>query len=215
MRRRLSILGLLVGLIAPLRGLSAQVQLEVVVSGGSLTVTDPPSIVGTNLLADPKTRELLRNGFPTRLHYRAELWRESGWFNERESATEWDIYVSYDPASQQYRVARQHGKQFENFGGFSTLTAAEEPLALPYRVELRPRSKGRRYYYNVALDIETLSVSDLDELQRWLRGEFQPAVRGRNNPANAIKNGVGTLLSRILGGERRHYERRSETFRSG
>ena len=215
MRQLLSIFGLLLALGAPLGAQSAQVQLEVVVPGGSLTVSEPPSIVGTNLLADPKTRELLRNGFPARLHYRAELWRKSGWFDERESLTEWDIYVSYDPASHEYRVARQHGRQFDNFGGFATLTAAEEPLGLPYRVQLRPRNKGRQYYYNVVLDIETLSVSDLDELQRWLRGEFQPAVRGRNNPANALKNGVGTLLSRLLGGERRHYERRSETFRSG
>jgi hypothetical protein len=82
-------------------------------------------------------------------------------------------------------------------------------------VPLRPRSQGGRYYYNVFLDITTLDVSDLDELQRWLRGEFQPAVHGKTNPASALKNGIGTLLSRLLGGERRHYEQRSETFTAG
>jgi hypothetical protein len=71
-----------------------------------------------------------------------------------------------------------------------------------------------RYYYNVVLDVETLSVSDLDELQRWLSGELQPAVRGKRAPLSALRRGFGTLLSRVLGGEKRHYEARSGTFRA-
>jgi hypothetical protein len=60
-----------------------------------------------------------------------------------------------------------------------------------------------------------LSVSDLDQLERWLRGELRPAVRGENNPLTAIGEGARTLVTRILGGERRHYEKRSGTFRAG
>jgi hypothetical protein len=191
------------------------VQLDVIVPAGNLAAAQTPSIVGKNLLADPTTRELLRNGFPTKLHYKVELWREKGWFNDIEGATEWEVLVQYDPAAQVYRAVRRNGKQLEDFGGFATLTSAEEPLSRPYRVPLRPRAQGGRYYYNVFLDITTLDVSDLDELQRWLRGEFQPAVRGKTNPASALKNGIGTLLSRLLGGERRHYEQRSETFTAG
>jgi hypothetical protein len=203
--------------VAPLGRSWAQsaVQLDVIVPAGTLTATQAPSIVGKNLLADATTRELLRNGFPTKLHYKLELWREKGLFNDVEGTTEWDVLVQYDPASQVYRAVRRNGRQLEDFGGFATLTSAEEPLTRPYRVSLRPRTQGGRYYYNVFLDITTLDVSDLDELQRWLRGEFQPAVRGRTNPASALKNGIGTLLSRLLGGERRHYEQRSETFTAG
>jgi hypothetical protein len=62
--------------------------------------------------------------------------------------------------------------------------------------------------------VESLSVSDLDELQRWLRGELQPAVRGRRSPFSALREGFGTLLSRVLGGETRHFESRSGTFRA-
>jgi hypothetical protein len=65
------------------------------------------------------------------------------------------------------------------------------------------------------LDVEALSVSDLDQLERWLRGELRPAVRGRSNPVNAISSGVRTVVTRVLGGERRHYRRRSGTFRAG
>ena len=192
-----------------------QVQLDIIVPAGSFAATQSPSIVGKNLLADPTTRELLRNGFPTKIHYKVELWREKGLFNDIEGSTEWEVLVQYDPAAQVYRAVRRNGRQLEDFGGYSTLTSAEEPLSRPYRVPLRPRAPGGRYYYNVFLDISTLDVSDLDELQRWLRGEFQPAVRGKTNPASALKNGIGTLLSRLLGGERRHYEQRSETFTAG
>jgi hypothetical protein len=192
-----------------------QVQLDVIVPAGTLAAAQAPSVVGKNLLADPTTRELLRNGFPTKLHYKLELWREGGLFNDVESSTEWDVLVQYDPAAQVYRAVRRNGKQLEDFGGFATLTSAEEPLTRPYRVPLRPRAQGGRYYYSVFLDITTLDVSDLDELQRWLRGELQPAVHGKTNPASALKNGIGTLLSRLLGGERRHYEQRSESFTAG
>jgi hypothetical protein len=191
------------------------VQLDIIVPAGTLAATQAPSVVGKNLLADPTTRELLRNGFPTKLRYKVELWREKGLFNDIEGSMEWEVLVQYDPASQVYRAVRRNGKQLEDFGGFATLTSAEEPLSRPYRVPLRPRAQGGRYYYNVYLDITTLDVSDLDELQRWLRGEFQPAVHGKTNPASALKNGIGTLLSRLLGGERRHYEQRSETFTAG
>lgn len=193
----------------------SRVQLDVIVPAGTLTATQAPSVVGKNLLADPTTRELLRNGFPTKLHFKLELWKEKGLFNDVEGSTEWEVLVQYDPAAQVYRAVRRNGKQLEDFGSFATLTSAEEPLTRPYRVPLRPRSQGGRYYYNVFLDVTTLDVSDLDELQRWLRGEFQPAVRGKTNPASALKNGIGTLLSRLLGGERRHYEQRSETFTAG
>lgn len=192
-----------------------RVQLDVIVPAGTLTATQAPSIVGKNLLADATTRELLRNGFPTKLHYKLELWREKGLFNDVESSMEWEVLVQYDPAAQVYRAVRRNGKQLEDFGGFATLTSAEEPLNRPYRVPLRPKAQGGRYYYNVFLDITTLDVSDLDELQRWLHGELQPAVHGKTNPASALKNGIGTLLSRLLGGERRHYEQRSETFTAG
>lgn len=200
---------------APTALAQSPVQLDIIVPAGTLTASEAPSIVGKNLLTDPTTRELLRNGFATKLHYRVELWREKSWFNDIEGSTEWDVLVQYDPAAQAYRAVRRNGRQLEDFGSFPTLTSVEEPLSKPYRVPLRPRAQGGRYYYNVVLDITTLDVSDLDELQRWLRGEFQPAVRGKTNPASAIKNGLGTLLSRLLGGERRHYEQRSETFTAG
>jgi len=60
-----------------------------------------------------------------------------------------------------------------------------------------------------------ISMSDLDELERWLRGELRPAVRGKRNPGTALGRGISTLATRLLGGEKRRYEQRTETFRVG
>jgi hypothetical protein len=171
-----------------------------------------PQIGFARVLDDEQTRELVRSGFPAQLHFRLELWRVGRWVNEMERAVEWDIVVGYDPAAQSYRVRRRFGSQVEDLGAFATLSSAQAASERPVRVPLSPRRRGTRYYYNLTLDVEALSVSDLDQLERWLRGELRPAVRGENNPLTAIGSGALTLVTRILGGERRHYERRSGTF---
>ena len=81
------------------------------------------------------------------------------------------------------------------------------------RVPLNAPNRGR-FYYNAVLDVEVLSLSDLDELERWLRGELRPAVSGRRNPGTALTRGVRTLVVRLLGGTRRHFETRTGTFRT-
>ena len=70
-----------------------------------------------------------------------------------------------------------------------------------------------RYYYAATVDVEVLSLTDLDELERWLRGELRPAVRGQRNPGTAVTRGVRTLVVRLLGGTKRHIEARSATFK--
>jgi hypothetical protein len=171
-----------------------------------------PQVVFADVLNDEQTRELVRAGFPAQLRFRLELWRVGRWVNELERSVEWDMVVGYDPGAQSYRVRRRFGNQLEDLGAFSTLSSAQAASERPLRVPLAPRRTGRRYYYNLILDVEALSVSDLDQLERWLRGELQPAVRGDNNPLTALGSGARTLVTRILGGERRHYEKRSGTF---
>jgi hypothetical protein len=182
--------------------------------GNGVTGGAGPQIAFAHVLDDEQTRELVRSGFPAQLHFRLELWRVGRWINEVERAVEWDIVVGYDPGSQSYRVRRRFGSQVEDLGAFPTLSSAQTASERSVRVAVTPRRPGRRYYYNLTLDVEALSVSDLDQLERWLRGELRPAVRGENNPLTAIGSGALTLVTRILGGERRHYEKRSPTFRA-
>ena len=172
-----------------------------------------PEVGFANVLDDEQTRELVRAGFPAQLRFRLELWRVGRWIDELERSIEWDLVVGYDPAAEAYRVRRRLGNQLEDLGAFATLASAQTAAERPVRVPLAPRRRGSRYYYNFVLDVEALSVSDLDQLERWLRGELRPAVRGENNPLTALGSGARTLITRILGGERRHYEKRSATFR--
>jgi len=175
----------------------------------------PPA--GANVRAQrlfyPELRELLLHGFPAALHFRLELWRVGGMFDDIESATQWDVLVRYEPYTRSYFMVRQKGeREIESLGPFETLEAVEAEISKPYPQVLQPRRPRARYYYNVVLDVESLSVSDLDELERWLSGELRPAVRGKRAPLSALRRGIGTLLSRVLGGEKRHYEARSGTF---
>lgn len=186
-------------------------QLEVSV----LAANSPPagaSVRAERMLNDANTRALLQNGFPTQMRYRLELWRVGGMFDDLEAATTWEVLVRYDPYTKLYSVYRRGGRAAEDIGSMSTLDRVEQELARPFPVPLRPGRPGARYYYSVSVDIETLSVSDLDELNRWLRGELQPAVRGKRAPLSALRRGFGTLLSRVLGGDSRHYVARSGTF---
>ena len=183
-------------------GAQRRVQLDV----GVPSQATPVVVTATGLFGDPDMRELVRSGFPASLRYRLELWRAGGLFNDLEGTHEWELIVQYDPSGQRYRVVRREGGRLEDMGSFATLSTAQAMLERPLKITLAPQRQARRYYYNFVLDISALSVSDMDQLERWLRG-----VRG-GTAAGAIGSGMRTLMLRMLGGENQHYERRSSTF---
>jgi hypothetical protein len=163
-------------------------------------------VTATNLFAEADMRDLVRSGFPASLHFRLELWRSGGLFDDLEGRLDWRVIVQYDPSAQRYRVVRQQATKVEDLGSFATLATAQSTLERPTRTTLVPEREGVRYYYALALDIEALSVSDMDQLERWLRG-----VKG-NTAASAVGSGLRTLMLRMLGGEKRHYAGRSVVF---
>jgi hypothetical protein len=200
--RRLLVAGALLVVGSAPAAAQQRVQLEVSVPTGG----NPGMVTTTGLFGDRDMRDLVRSGFPASLRFRLELWRPGGLFNDLEASQEWELIIQYDPTGQRYRVVRRQGGRMEDLGSFATLSTAQGVLERPLRITLLPQREGRRYYYNYALDIEALSVSDMDQLERWLRG-----VRG-TTAASAVGSGVRTLMLRMLGGENRHYERRSVTF---
>ena len=68
------------------------------------------TVSATNLFGEPSIRDLVRSGFPASLHFRLELWRASGLFDDLEGRVDWDLIVQYDPSSQRYRVVRRDRK---------------------------------------------------------------------------------------------------------
>lgn len=172
-----------------------------------------PTVSSAGLLTDASMRDLLANGFPARLHYRLERWKVGRWFDDLQGASEWDVILKYDVLGKRYQVARVENNKTESLGQYATIEEAASAAEAPYQTTISLPRRGQRGYYNLLLDVETLSLSDLDEVERWLRGELKPAVRGEKNPGTALTRGVRTLVVRLLGGEKRHYEARSGTFR--
>jgi hypothetical protein len=166
-----------------------------------------------NVLVERAVTDLLHNGFPARLHYRAELWSSGGFFNSRQRSAEWDVLVRFDALQRKYDVVRVLRDSILASARFDQLADAVAEIERPMRAPIVAQRDRKSQYYFVTLELEMLSVSDLDEVERWLRGELKPAVRGERNPGTAVGRGMRTLLARMLGGEMRRLEARSRTFK--
>ena len=194
-------------------GAQPKVRVEVLPPPENAWTETPPSVSSAGLLTDGSMRDLLLNGFPARLHYRLERWASGRWFDDLKASYEWDVIVKYDVLGKKYQAVRVVNKKVQSLGEFASIDSAELSAEGPYSPAILLPKNGQRGYYNLLLDVETLSLSDLDEVERWLRGELKPAVSGKKNPGTAVGRGVRTLVVRLLGGEKRHYEARTGTFR--
>jgi len=175
----------------------------------SLSITLPdsatPRVQVTALLSDPRFPDLLRSGFPLRLHFRLELWKaRSSWFDQFVSDASWDAVVRHDPLADDFVLYRSTGEVKR----FPSPELLETALERPFSVKLYSRSEGR-FYYVCRLEVTTLSDSDLDELTRWLKGEVGPAVTGEGSLGDALARGAQRALVRIAGLPRLTLEARS------
>lgn len=164
-----------------------------------------PRISAAGLLQDQGLRAALESGLPLRFRLRVELWRKA-LFDQLRGSAEVNIAVVYDPLDRQYLV--DDGRSESRH---PSLTSAQAAVERAFRPSLGPNRPGR-YYYLATLRVETLSLSDLDELRRWLRGEVQPAVEGRRPASRAVEKGLRRMFVRVIGLPSRNYEDRSATF---
>lgn len=172
----------------------------------------PPLIAVRGVLTEQPFDELLRSGFPARLHVRAETWTIGRYFDDVKGRAEWDVVVRYDILDKAYAVARIVDGRVMPLGTYSRFADARAAMELPYLPALPSPKRGQKAYVLVQAELQTLEVSDLDELERWLAGEARPAVRGQRSPAGALSRGLRTLATRVLGGEVRKLEARSATI---
>lgn len=151
----------------------------------------------------------LHSGLPLRIRILCELWKD-GFFDSQRGRAEWRASVVFDPLDRRYRI---------NTGGAGTpeiqvdsLDQVEDVLEDEFGLPLRPDEDGR-WYYQGFVEVETLSVSDLEELQRWLRGDPAPAAGRREDEGdNAVGRGLRSVLVRMLGLPARRFRVRSPTF---
>jgi hypothetical protein len=187
--------------------------LEILLPTPTRLTAEGPLVKARGVLTDSRMRELLASGFPARLSYRVELWSSERWVDQLHRTAEWEVHVRWRGVDEKYEVTQVVGGRSLSLGAFSRIEDAESAVERPLRVPMAAPASRRRFYYEAALEVRTLSVSDLDEVNAWLRGELQPAVRGQRNPGTALSRGVRSLTTRLLGGERREYGARTAIFR--
>jgi len=197
----------------PAPAAAQRARVEIILPAPAARATEPPSVRTFSVLTTGRTAELVRNGFPARLHYRLERWTAGTVVNDVKATSEWEVIAEYDALARRYRLIRATDARAVVIGEFADLREGDALLAQPYAVPISLPRPGERSYYRLTLDVEAMSLSDLDEVRRWLRGELRPAVRGRRNPGTAVGTGLRTLFVRILGGERVQYEASTGVFR--
>ncbi len=172
-----------------------------------------PTVRSVRIFSDREIREMLHSGFPARLHYRLELWGAAGFFDDLKRQVEWDVIVRYNPLKRRYTATRIEGEKVTALGSFDRLDPIEAVLSQATQPAFALPDGHDKYYYNLVLDVQMLSVSDLDEVEHWLKGDLGPAVHGEKNPGTAIGQGAKTLITKLLGGQDKHYEARTKVFR--
>lgn len=164
-----------------------------------------PVVRMNGVLRDRALRDALASGLPLRFRFRTELWQK-GTFDRLVAAEEASVALVRDPLGEGFSLETGRSER-----SFETLSEVEAAIPGSWNSTVRPTRQGR-YYYLVTLDIETLSLSDLEELRRWLRGEARPAVEGRAPVSRAVERGVRRAVVRLLGLPTRHYEERTPAF---
>jgi uncharacterized protein DUF4390 len=171
-----------------------------------------PIVRSENLLgANSRWLAALRSGLPVRLHYRVEVWRSrDGWFDTFTRQAEWDVLVRHEPLLDQYTLLTFFGaaRQERRYATLDVLGAA---LAFAYQVNVRPTEAGQ-YYYAAALQVSTLSDSDIEELDRFLAGELEEETEAEGDLGNALGRGATRFLLRLAGLPSLRLEARSGRF---
>jgi hypothetical protein len=158
------------------------------------------------LLDDRSLADAIHQGLPLRINVDAELWRDR-LFDSEDSRAQWKASVVYDPVTLLYDVEVLGQEPLS----FPALAEVRAHLQESFALDLRPRQPGR-YYYLAIVEMETLSLSDLEELRRWLRGDLAGATEGEGQTDGAVGRGVRRLFVRALGLPTRRVRLRTPAF---
>lgn len=160
----------------------------------------------SGLLADGGLRGALHSGLPVRVEIRVELWRD-GTFDRQVGGETWRASIIHDAVTRSYELRIGSG-QAETL---PSLARVAQAVAAGLVIEVRPEEPGR-YYYLADVEMQTLSLSDLEELRRWLQGDLGAAIRGEESGESAVARGLRRLVVRALGLPARRERLRTPSF---
>lgn len=169
-----------------------------------------PIVRAVALMSDGTFEGSLRNGFPVRFGFHLALWRDGTIFDQLEHEERWEAVVVLDPVSNSYQLIRAIQGTTSNFADLRGLDSA---LSTPFTVDVLPSQRNARYYYTVNLEAESLSLSELEEIERWLRGDLGRALTERGDVGNAFSRGARLVLIRLSGLPHRSLQARTVKFR--
>ncbi len=162
-----------------------------------------------DLFSDLSLVDAVVSGLPLRIRVRVQLWKD-GFFDNQKGQHDWRASVLFDPLTRRFRIRTSEHANLEL--EVNTLEEAQGALQTTLNVPLRPTESGR-FYYLAAVEMETLSLSDLEELQRWLQGELAPVVGGEGDVEGALARGFRRVLVRMLGLPAKRFQIQSPSFR--
>jgi hypothetical protein len=173
----------------------------------SVSATDgSPKILIGDLFDDQSIMGALHSGLPLRIRIVVELWKD-GFIDSQKGRGEWRASVVYDPLEQRYRVAIGPSPEIP----IDSIEGVAPALQAGFSMPLKPDAKGR-YYYIAQVAVETLSMTDLEELRRWLHGDLASAVAGNEKVETAVGRGIRRALVRMLGLPTKKFRVKSHTF---
>jgi hypothetical protein len=182
-------------------------RLTVEVSRDSAGALQGALVRARSLMADGVAAGALRQGFSARFTHRVGLWRDGRFVDREERSVTWENVVLLDPVAGRYELIRNTGRVER----FATLALLDEALAVPALVELAPSQDDARYYFVASIEMTTLSVSEVEEIERWLRGDLSRAVTERGDIGDALGRGARLVLVRLSGLPTRRLETRTPT----
>jgi hypothetical protein len=185
------------------------VHITVTLAGASGTARQPV-LQTEDLLNDPRVSAMLASGFPLRLHYRVQIWRSRTFVDAQTYQTEWDVVVRHEPLLDQYQVAEVYRltQRSTRFPGREELARY---LGTRRLIKIGPTDPGE-YYYVAAIEISTLSDTDIKELEQFLSGDVGPAATGGEPLGSALSNAIRRALLSVAGLPKVQVEGRSEKF---
>ncbi|HEU0079091.1 MAG TPA: hypothetical protein VFQ76_15665, partial [Longimicrobiaceae bacterium] len=146
---------LLLALLALAGAARAQGSRPLTVAAGAAAAGWRPVVRAQGLLADPGLRDALDSGLPLRIRFRVELWEKSV-FDRLLGTHRAALAVLQDPLDGAYTLDNGRVEQ-----RFRSLAEVESAVEGAFASSLHPTRRGR-FYYIAVLEIETLSLSDLE-----------------------------------------------------
>jgi hypothetical protein len=151
----------------------------------------------------------LLSGLPLRFHFQLELWHDKFLADGMVERAAWSIILYQEPLSGDYNLTRSWDINRDEW--HPDLESAALTIESWYMSPFTgPQPGSGNYYYEARLEIEILSLGDLDELEDWLRGDV---VGERSGVGSAFTRGVKRLFIRLIGLSARKFGARTEMFR--